>query len=116
MGLPTIRVFVCPSDRADALPFIPSNGPIRQTTCHLWRTVGPGGRPFVRHIGRADWQPFAVDDQVEQTASGSPHLYFQAGLFFCFLVPDCTKKNNLAKKRQKIVKFFAKKLQIEKNT
>jgi len=33
---------------------------------------------------------------------------------FGFLVLDCIKKNNLAKKWQKNVNFFAKKLQINK--
>jgi len=30
--------------------------------------------------------------------------------FFGFVVPDCTKKNNLAKKWKKLLKFFARKL------
>jgi len=34
----------------------------------------------------------------------------QQGFFSGFMVPDCTRKKKLAKKWQKIVKFFAKKL------
>jgi len=39
--------------------------------------------------------------------------WWNQGFFFGFPVPDCTKKNNLAKKRQKFVKSFARKLQIK---